>query len=49
MSKNSADFEGIKKKFWENISRIDTLEPGTPERRELLRENNNLLERIRVI
>lgn len=47
MSKNSEGIKEIKDKFWSNISRIDELEPGTPERKELLIENNKLLEQLK--
>ncbi|MDO9157827.1 MAG: hypothetical protein Q7U45_00105 [Burkholderiaceae bacterium] len=46
MSKNSVSVKEIKDKFWSNIDRIDELEIGTPERRELLLENNKLLEQL---
>lgn len=47
MSNNSKFLEEIKEKFWSNIKRIDELEPGTPERRDLLKENNEILEQLR--
>lgn len=46
MIKNSESVKEIKDKFWSNIERIDELEPGTPERRELLKQNNELLKQL---
>lgn len=47
MSNNSKSIKEIKEKFWSNSDKIDELEPGTPERRELLLENSKLLEQLR--
>lgn len=46
MNNNPVSVKEIEDKFWSNIKLIDELEIGTPERRELLIENNKLLEQL---
>lgn len=46
MSKGSVSVKEIKEKVQNNLNRIDELKPGTPERRELLIQSNNLLKQL---
>jgi hypothetical protein len=46
MSKDSKSIKEIEDKFWSNIKLIDKLQVGTPERKELLLENNELLKQL---
>lgn len=47
MSKAPIDFNKIKEEFWKNSDRLDELEPEDPEYDKLLKENDELLRKLR--